>query len=174
MLRYLHTPDEVFQDIMQEALEWMVEDLREYKEDRRAYQELLPRASSFLDALTALHTLEQLKLAHEVKGDVYQLAPIHFVLLADTLKRYCDLYNTRPEASTVHDKYELQQVDGESLRQTFFGDMGVEGSPGGRLTPEDLQLHLIDDPSSRAVIRLDLSPWYRPGVLTYPATAGTA
>jgi hypothetical protein len=191
MLRYLQPADEVFRDVVQEALSWMIEDLRENSQDPEAYHDLAPRAAGFLDPSAAIETLEQLRTSSEAP-DLYQLKAPHRLLLTDAITRYCDLFNEEPfggYGSQVHEKYGLRHLDGERLITSFIGTVGggpsrsenrghrisaVEILHGKRIRPQDLVLRIAAGAEQESVMPATVSPWYRAGAESYPVVTAIA
>jgi hypothetical protein len=189
MLRYLQPADEVFRDVVQEALNWMIEDLRENSQDPEAYCDLAPRAARFLEPSVAIETLERLRSCSEAP-DLYQLKAPHRLLLTDVLTRYCDLFNEEPfggYGSEVHEKYGLRHLDGERLIASFIGTAGHAGNRGHgnsdaeilhgkRIRSQDLVLQRVlpGAEQDRGVLPATVSPWYRAGADSYPVVTAMA
>jgi hypothetical protein len=175
MLRYQQPPDEVFRDVVQEALDWIIEDLGEVAPDPEAYPELLPHAARFLELQTALETLERIRTC-SASAELYQPAAPHRVLLSDALRRFCDLFNEEPFGgfgSHVHEKYGLRRIDCAQLISAFLGrpDQDAQTLRGKRLRSQDLGLRKVDaKPEHADVTPVSASPWYRPGAEKYPMT----
>jgi len=176
MLRYRQPPDEVFRDVVQEALDWIIEDLSESVEDSDAYPELLPHAAHFLELQTALETLERIRSC-SMAPDLYQPAAPHRVLLSDALTRYCDLFNEEPFGgfgSHVHEKYGFRRIDCAQLISAFLGHPEDDARVlrGKRLRMQELGLRKVEaKPEQTGVTPASASPWYRPGVERYPSGA---
>jgi hypothetical protein len=175
MLRYQQPADEVFRDVVQEALDWIIEDLGETAPDSEAYPELLPQAARFFELQTALETLERLRTC-SVSPELYQPAAPHRVLLSDALMRYCTLFNEEPFGgfgSHVHEKYGLRRIDCAQLITAFLGepDEDAHALRGKRLRVQDLGLRKVAvKPEQPDVTPASASPWYRPGAEKYPMT----
>jgi hypothetical protein len=187
MLRYLRPADEVFLDVLHEALDWMIEDLRENVQDPEAYGDLAPRTARILEAPTAVEALEKLRAASEAP-ELYALNAAHRLLLVEALIRYCDLFNEEPfggYGSAVYEKYGVRHVDGERLIAAFIGP--VEDPPrqgasqvealvsGKRLRKDALHLQPVSPEGDLPrILPADASPWYRPGTESYPVLTATA
>ena len=164
--------DEVFQDIVQEALEWIISGLGHTRVNREMYQKLLPHVSDYLDLTTALELLHQLQRCH-MALEWYLLQSPHRVALSDVLHCYCERYNEQPEAFRVHDKYGLLDVEWAPMLRLFIGEPYQDGSIMAPVTTESMTLRRVNDSSEQSVIRADQSPFYRRGVPTYPAPRDT-
>ena len=188
MLRYLQTADEVFRDVVQEALGWMIEDLRENLQDPEAYGELAPRAAQFLDPPEAVELLERLRTC-SADPELYQLQNPHRLLLIDVLTRYCDLFNEEPfggYGSAVHEKYGLRHLDRERLIAAFIGHVSDEGHTAvgshdtellrrKRVRMHDLTLRRVSQEGDASrVVPATVSPWYRVGSESYPVVTAMA
>jgi hypothetical protein len=83
--------DEVFQDLVDEALGWAISRLSNTKVTLEAYQALLPHVCHDFSLSTALELLHQLQRYHR-DPEWYLLQPPHRVALSDVLHRYCERY----------------------------------------------------------------------------------
>src|SRR5437763_15171932 len=106
MLVSLHTPDEIFQDIVAEALESAIVDLSTTSTDREMYRQLFPHTSQYVEGRTALELLHSLQRCN-LSPEWYDLQSLHRVLLSAALRRYCARYNAQPQSMRLHAKYEL-------------------------------------------------------------------
>lgn len=173
MLRYQQPADEVFQEIVHEALDWMIEDLTESAWDPQAYPELLPRTAQLLDRAVALEALQQLKACSQAP-EPYQPKPPHWVLLSEVLARYCELFNEQPYGAygaEVHEKYGLRRLDYDRLLEVFLQEPALtqEAAHKGPIGPEALVPERVEDHAGQAqVIPANASPWYRRGTEHYP------
>lgn len=165
-------PDEVFQDIVDEALEWAISGLSRTGADRETYQKLLPHVSDYLDLSTALKLLHQLRRCH-MAPEWYLLQSPHRVALSDVLHRYCERYNEQPQGSRVHDKYGLLDLEWAPMLRLFIGEPYQDGSIMAPINTDSMTVRPSNDSSQQSVIRADQSPFYRRGVPTYPAPRDT-
>lgn len=168
MLLFRERPDEVFQDIVREALARLARDLKPTETDATLMILLLPRTATMLSAGAALATVDELILALE-SPDVFELAPMHRLVLSEALERYCESYNDRPEDTDVHARYAIPQLDCARMINMFlppFDEVFREAPDHARA--EALQLSILADASSRSPMRRDLSLWYLKEAV-YPA-----
>jgi hypothetical protein len=168
----LNTPDEIFQDIVAEALESAIADLSKSSANREVYRELFPHASQYVEAGTALDLLYSLKRCN-VAPEWYHLEPLHRVLLSDAIRRYCALYNAQPEAKRLHADYELRRLEWAPMLRLFIGEPYQDGSFAAPVKRDGMALRPSDDPGRQPVIRAEQSPFYRRGVPIYPAPRET-
>jgi hypothetical protein len=165
-------PDEVFQDIVEEALEWTISCLCHARANRETYQKLLPHVSDYLNLSTALELLHQLQRCH-IAPEWYLLQSPHRVALSDVLHRYCERYNEQPQGFRVHDKYGLLDVEWAPMLRFFIGEPYQDGSIMAPVNTESMTLRPSNDSSQQSMIRAEQSPFYRRGVPTYPAPRNT-
>lgn len=170
----LNTPDEVFQDIVDEALELTISDLSQASADGdNTYPALLPHISEHFDARTALDLLHSLKRCN-LAPEWYLLQSPHRVATSDIIHRYCDLYNQRPHGTRVHANYDLHRLEWVPMLRLFIGEPYQDGAYVAPADRNALALRPLDDSGQQPVIRADQSPFYRRGVPTYPAPRDTA
>src|SRR5438067_2204104 len=127
MLVSLNTPDEIFQDIVAEALELAIVDISTTSADGEMYRQLFPHTSQYVEgraALDLLHSLQRCNLAPEW----YYLQSLHRVLLSDAIRRYCARYNAQPQAMRLHAKYELHRLEWAPMLRLFIGEPYQDGS----------------------------------------------
>jgi len=168
MLFFRERPDEVFYGIVREALAWLAEDLKSTETDPALMAALLPQTATMLSAGAALATVDELIPALE-SPEVFELAPMHRLVLSEALKRYCEFYNDQPQDTDVHARYQIRQIDCARMIKMFLRpfDEAFEETPDHART-EALQLSILGDASSRPPMRRDRSLWYlKEGV--YPA-----
>jgi hypothetical protein len=168
----LNTPDEVFQDIVAEALELALADLGKNSANRELYRELFPHASQYVEAGAALGLLHSLKHCN-LAPEWYHLESLHRVLLSDAIRRYCALYNTQPQAMRLYANYELHRLDWAPMLRLFIGEPYQDGSFAAPVSRDVMTLRPSDDPGQQPVIREEQSPFYRRGVSIYPAPRET-
>jgi len=168
----LNTPDEVFQDIVAEAVELAIADLSKSSANREMYRELFPHVSQYVDAGAALDVLHSLKRCN-LAPEWYHLESLHCVLLSDAIRRYCALYNIQPQAMRLYANYELQRLDWAPMLRLFIGEPYQDGSFAAPVSRDVMALRPSDDPGQQPVIREEQSPFYRRGVSIYPAPRET-
>ena len=168
MLLFRERPDEVFHDIVREALTWMAEDLKPAETASVLMATLLPKTAKMLGAGAALATVDELLLALESR-DVFELAPMHRLVLSEALVRYCESYNDQPQDTDVHARYQIPQLDCVRMIAMFVRpfDEAFQEAPDEART-EALQFSILADASSRPPMRRDLSLWYVKEAI-YPA-----
>jgi hypothetical protein len=101
--------------------------------------------------------------------EVFELAPMHRLVLSEALERYCESYNDQPENTDVHARYQIRQLDCARMINMFlrpFDEAFQEAPDHARM--EALQLSILADASSRLPTRRDLSLWYIKEAI-YPA-----
>src|SRR5687768_6125512 len=96
MLLFRQRPDVIFCDLVREALTDVAEDLEANDTDPNVMSVVMPRVAPVLSRQTALTAVEALGTALDTT-DVYELEPMHRLLLAEALKRYCETYNDQPQ-----------------------------------------------------------------------------
>lgn len=168
----LNTPDEVFQDIVAEALESAIVDLSTISTDREMYQQLFPHTSQYVESRAALDLLHSLTRCH-LSPDWYHLESLHRVLLSEVIRRYCTRYNAQPEAMRLHAKYHLHRLEWAPMLRRFIGEPYQDGSFAAPISSDVMGLRPADDPGQQPVICADQSPFYRRGVPIYPAPRDT-
>jgi hypothetical protein len=172
MLVSLHTPDEIFQDIVAESLELATGDIGTTSADGEMYRQLFPHTSQYVEgraALDLLHLLQRCNLAPEW----YDLQSLHRVLLSDAIRRYCARYNAQPQSMRLHTKYELYRLEWAPMLRLFIGEPYQDGSFAAPVSSDGMGLLPVDDPGQPPVIRAEQSPFYRRGVPIYPAPRET-
>jgi hypothetical protein len=161
MLLFRERPDEVFHDIVREALASLAEHLKPAEVDPRIMAALLPKTAKMISGGEALATVDELILAL-ASSDVFELAPMHRLILSETLERYCESYNSHPQDTDVHARYEIRHLDCARMINMFirpFGEAFNEAPDQARM--EAMQLSILGDASSRPPTRRDLSLWYQ-------------
>ena len=160
MLLFRERSDEVFHDIVREALAWLAEDLKPTETDPSLMAAVLPKTAKMLSAGTALATVDELIPALE-SPEVFELAPMHRLVLSEALERYCRSYNAQPQDTDVYARYQIRQLDCARMINMFLRpfDEAFREAPDHART-EALQLSILADASSRGPMRRDLSLWY--------------
>ena len=164
--------DEVFQDLVDEALGWAISRLSNTKVTLETYQALLPHVCHDFSLSTALELLHQLQRYHR-DPEWYLLQPPHRVALSDVLHRYCERYKEQPHGSRLYAKYGLLDVEWAPMLRLFIGEPYQDGSIMAPMDSDSMALGRADDSGHQSVMRADQSPFYRRGVPTYPATRDT-
>jgi hypothetical protein len=162
MLLFRQRPDVVFCDIVREALAWIAEDLKANETDPHVMSTLLPLVAPVLSFETALATVAELRTALD-SAAVYELEPVHRLILANALKRYCEAYNDQPQQTELHWRYEVHKLNCERLVGTFLGPLTLVGSATLSVCPGDvaLQLYISADAPWRSPLPQNESPWHR-------------
>ena len=168
----LCTPDEVFQDLVDEAIAWVISGLSHTGVSPKMYQALLPHVSEYLDLSTAMELLHRLQQCHRA-SEWYLLQSPHRVALSDVLHRYCERYNERPQAFRLHEKYGLLHLEWAPMLRLFIGEPYQDGAIMAPADAESLTLRPSEDSNHASVILAGQSPFYRKGVSTYPAPRDT-
>lgn len=168
MLLFRERPDEVFHDIVREALAWLAEDLKPAETAPELMATLLPKTAKMLGTGAALATVDELIIALE-SCDVFELAPMHRLVLSEALARYCESYNDQPQETDVYARYQIRKLDCARMITMFLRpfDEAFQEAPDQART-EALQLSILADASSRPPMRRDLSLWYLKEAV-YPA-----
>ncbi|MEP6601784.1 MAG: hypothetical protein ABJB49_08210 [Nitrospirota bacterium] len=163
MLFFRERPDEVFHDIVREALVWLKKDLTHGETDPHMMTAVLPKTATVLTLGPALATVDELLEALD-GVQMFELTPMHRLILSEALERYCESYNNRPQDTDVHARYEIHQLDGRRMHTIFLApfDAAMQEAPAQART-EALQLTMLADAPWRSPISRDLSLWYRKG-----------
>ena len=171
MLCFQQQPDEVFNDIVREALDWMEHDLKDYVTDPASMMFPLPQTAKLITPGAALATVEELRAALKSQ-DVYELEPMHRLIIKEALQRYCELYNDKPQGTDVHARYGILELHRDAMLTLFLGEFKVVPKEQEDARTEAIQLYLLADAPWRTAILRDLSPWFRAGS-AYPYIAHT-
>ena len=160
MLLFRERPDEVFYDIVRESLTRLAEELKPAEANPALMTALLPKTANMLGAGAALATVDELLSALE-SPDVFELAPMHRLVLSEALERYCQHYNRQPQETRIYARYEIPQLDCTRMITMFIRpfEEAFQEAPDHART-EALQLSILADASSRGPMRRDLSLWY--------------
>lgn len=169
----LKTPDEIFQNIVAEALESAIVEISSVSAAPDRYQQLFPRTAQYMDSRTAYDLLRALKRGH-VAPQWYGLQSVHRVLLSDVIHRYCEQYNACPKATRLYTVYGLEWLEWAPMLRFFIGEPYQDGSFAAPMSKDAMQLHACDDSGQQPIIRAEQSPFYRRGVSVYPAPRDTA
>ncbi|WP_447987349.1 hypothetical protein [Nitrospira sp. Nam74] len=172
MFMTLCRADQVFQDLLEEALAWTVSNLGHTSASRETYLKMLSHVSDYLDLSLALDLLRQLQRCH-LAADCYELRSPHRVVLSDVVHRYCERYNQQPHTFGLHNKYGLLNLEWTPMLRLFIGEPYQDGAIMAPLDRESLTLRLVGDSNLQIVIPAEQSPFYRRGVPIYPAPRHT-
>lgn len=170
MLLLRERPDEVFQVIVREALDALKEALTVGETDPHMMAAVLPKTSQVLSLGPALATVDELLAALD-RNEMYELTPMHRLLLSEALEQYCASYKAQPQDTDVHARYDIDELDKGRMQTMFLApfDAALHETPAQART-EALQLSIIADAPWRTPIPRDQSLWYRKGE-KYPARA---
>jgi len=168
----LNTPDEIFQDIVAEALELAIVDISATSADPKRYRQLFPHTSQYVECRTAHDLLHCLKRCH-LAPEWYRLQSLHRVLLSDAVRRYCEQYNAQPQPTRLHARYGLDRLEWAPMLRFFIGEPYQDGSFAAPMNKDAMELPSSDDSGQQPVIRAEQSPFYRRGVPIYPAARDT-
>jgi hypothetical protein len=160
MLLFRERSDEVFHDIVREALAWLAHDLKPAETDPGLMAAVLPKTAKMLSAGAALATVDELIPALE-SHDMFELAPMHRLVVSEALERYCRSYNDQPQNTAVHARYHIRRLDCARMINMFLRpfDEAFQEAPD-HAREEALQLSILADASCRPPMRRDLSLWY--------------
>ena len=168
MLLFRERPDEVFHDIVREALTWLAEDLKTAETDPKLMASLVPKTAMMVGPGAALATVDELILALESR-EVFELAPMQRLVLSEALERYCESYNDQPQDTEVHARYDIRQLDCTRMITMFLSPFDdAFGEAPDQARTEALQLSILADASSHPPTCRDLSLWYLKEAI-YPA-----
>ena len=168
MLLFRAQPDEVFHAIVREALRWLSDDLKPAERDPFIMTSLLPLTAKRLSVGAALATVEELRAALDSSA-VYEFEPMHRLIVAEALQRYCEAYNDQPQDTEVHLCYEIHQLDYPAMQKVFLDSIeSALSEDPATARKEALQLYIVADAPWRTIIPREDSPWYRPD-RPYPA-----
>jgi hypothetical protein len=101
--------DQVFQDILEEALAWTGSNLGHTSGGGKIHLKLLSHVPD-LNLSLALDLLRQLQRCHLGVG--YVLQSPHRVVLSDAVYRYCERYNQQAHTFGLHNQYGLLDLNG--------------------------------------------------------------
>jgi len=169
MLYFLQRPDETFHHIVREALVWLKEELTEGETNPEIQMmtAVLPKTSRALTLGPALATVDELLTALD-RPEMYQLTPMHNLIISEALDRYCESYNDQPQETDVHARYGIHELDNQRMQTLFVhpSDAALRETPS-HAKMEALQLTILADPLWSVPISPDCSPWCRKGEV-YP------
>jgi hypothetical protein len=166
MLFFRQQPDEVFCHIVGEALDWMEHDLKDYVTDPTGMLSPLPRTAKLITPGAALATVEELRAALQ-SPEVYEIEPMHRLIIKEALQRYCELYNERPRDTAVHVQYEIPELSRDRMLALFLGEFTVPPKEKDEARTEAIQLSLLADAPWHTAILREQSSWFKAGSV-YP------
>ncbi|HKN85828.1 MAG TPA: hypothetical protein VJV04_03105 [Nitrospiraceae bacterium] len=164
----LNTPDQIFQDIVAEALELAISDISATSANPRTYRQLFPRTSQYIECRAA-HDLLHILKCYNLAPEWYRLQSLHRVLLCDVIRRYCEQHNAQPRVTRLYAHYGLERLEWAPMLRFFIGEPYQDGSFAAPLSQDAMELRASDDCGQQPVIRAEQSPFYRRGVPIYPA-----
>lgn len=161
MLYFQERPDEIFQDIVRESLTRAKAELTDAESHPHLWSTILPKTRQVLALGPALATVDEL-LGVLDRPEVYDLMPVHRLLICDAVQRYCEISNRLLGGATVHTRHKIDVIHPGPLCRIFlepFDSALTEAS--GQARTEALQLLLLGDPPWQVPIARNVSPWYR-------------
>ena len=160
MLLFRERPDEVFYDIVRESLAGLAEDLKPAEVDPKLMGALLPKTAKMLSGGEALATVDELILAL-ASPEVFELAPMHRLILSEALERYCESYNNHPQDTDVHARLRDSSARFRTNDQYVYPAVWRGFQRGAGPGPHGSAATVNSwDASSRPPTRRDLSLWY--------------
>jgi hypothetical protein len=127
MLRWQNTPDEVFQAIIRDALEFALDTLQIDPVGRdENFRTFYPRASGFFGCDECGALLKALLKASDDDGTLYQLTDYHWLLLYESLKLYTEVSNElyADDGLPIRcGRYRIGRLDFDGIVDCFFWDM---------------------------------------------------
>ncbi len=123
MLRFEIQPDTVFLDMLDDAIEQLIDemDLEEPSDQDESFAVDMPRSSRFFTTQKAKKQLRTLQRAIHA-AELYQPTDYHWLLLYECLKLYCGLFNDLP-SGVISEKYGIESIDFNELIDYFFWDI---------------------------------------------------
>ena len=186
MLRFEIQPDTVFFDMLDDAIEQMIDemDLEQPSNQDVSFAVSMPRSSRFFTAEQAKEHLRALQRAIHAP-QLYQPTDYHWLLLYECLRVYCGLFNELP-SGVIKDTYGIESIDFNGVIDYFFWDidflndhisdlsmeareqLGVSPetfglSMGLKPHPEELTLKLCEPEDGKEAAKA-----YTPGSKEYP------
>jgi hypothetical protein len=186
MLRFEIKPDTVFLDMLDDAIEQMIDemDLEEPTDQDESFEINMPRSSRVFTAQQAKHQLRTLQRAIHA-AELYKPTDYHWLLLYECLEQYCEIFNDL-QVGVMSEKYGIESIDFAHLIDYFFWDidflnddiaklpmemraqLGVSPetfglSMGMKPHPEELALKLCEPDVDTEVAKA-----YTPGSKKYP------
>lgn len=118
------------------------DDLKLAETEPKLIAALLPKTAKMLNARDALAMVDELIAALE-SHDVFELEPIHRLLLSEALERYCESDSDQPQDTDVHARFEIHQLDCARIITAFLRpfDAALHEGPAQART-EALQLFI--------------------------------
>ncbi|MBN1982105.1 MAG: hypothetical protein JW795_11275 [Chitinivibrionales bacterium] len=158
MIRFANKPDEVFTEIitrsLKDAISEIALDLEEESDELTSNYFSDDFISSFGGAprgIKIIHNeLNKIKAAHESK-DLYMVTDVHFKMLYDVIKLFCDTYaetlafcreNNDNSYSIICKGKEIESLDFEDICTAFFWDTDFNMS-------EEVSRYLFENKAAR-------------------------
>jgi len=140
MIYFQCRPDEVFNLIVEEALEIALDQMRVLNDTD--WESLGTFSSRCLPRLVALKCFEDLLSAHRSR-DVFRLSDYLWLLLYESLAAYCEIHNDlaqdSPGGRVAVGEYRIPAIDCDGLCEVFFWDMDFAPFPEGMIPGAELR-----------------------------------
>lgn len=132
MLRFAKNPDDVFTAILEESLQFIMDEIKASIEvnDLEDYATILVFSHNIFSPKLALDTLERLLECHR-KPELYDLNDYHYLLIYDSLYFLSTIHNdavkdaktkkARIEASTIG-PFKIEEIDFDAIVDHYFWD----------------------------------------------------
>ena len=125
MLRFSKNPDDVFTAILEESLQFVMDEVSDLIEtnDLDYYAIILVFSHKIFHPKRALETLEKLLGCHK-QPELYNLNDYHYLLIYDALYLFSTIHNDRvKEAKTKKDRSEASMIDSFKIKEIDFDAM---------------------------------------------------
>ena len=137
MLRFQHTPDKIFIEILKAGMEIVIDEITALinysanpKEAKSGLRAILPLAARVFSPEVALKTLREM-LEKLLRPELYYLNDYHYLLIYDTLLLYSELHNdmvriskskTEKNAAAMIGPYRIEIIDFDRIETLYFYD----------------------------------------------------
>ncbi len=132
MIRFSLTPDECFQGIVTEAIEFFIDEFKNWGDESDEIMDShIEQVREIFDAPTLLMTLEKLLEAHQAPG-LYMPTDYHFLVLYDVLELTIELHNDLIEEEDSPEEIGgklLGKIDFDWIADYYFWDLDFLSSP---------------------------------------------
>lgn len=132
MIRFSSTPDECFQGIVTEAIEFFTDEFKNWDDEPDEIMDShIEQVREIFDAPTLLMTLEKLLEAHQAPG-LYMPTDYHFLVLYDVLELTIELHNDLVEEEDSPQEIGgklLGTIDFDWIADYYFWDLDFLSSP---------------------------------------------
>jgi hypothetical protein len=125
VLYWQDTPDEVFQTIVREAIEYYLDHFHVAELGEEDFREMHPWLSRCFTAEEAMTQLRALLSAHGTDGTLFQITDYHWLLLWTVLEWFCQIHNDLAVEDSASEKvgpYRIREIDFDYIRDTYFWD----------------------------------------------------